>query len=952
MNKIENTAILIAEPQEVAKDILLEKYAKNGETTITEVRRRVAKALAQAEKPEDLARYEEQFFWALETAFIPGGRINSAAGTDLEASMINCFVQPIDDTTTESTETEVAIYDALKQAAETMRKGGGVGYNFSRIRPKGAFVKGTGSAASGPISFMKVYDRSCETVESAGARRGAQMGVLNVNHPDILEFIEAKRTSGSLNNFNISVFVTDEFMEAVQANAPFELVHKAKPMDTLIAKGAYQREDGMWVYSKVSASEVWDLMMQNTYRAAEPGVLFADRIRLENNLGYCEVIEATNPCGEQPLPAYGCCDLGSQNLTQYVIGPFTAEARFDFEKMVKVTAVATRMLDNVLDVTKWPLPQQKLEAANKRRIGLGFTGLGDVFVMMGLRYDSPEALALGAKIAETMRDSAYEASCDLAIERGAFPMLDATKYLASGFASRLPKSIKERILKTGIRNSHLTSIAPMGTGSIAFADNASNGIEPPYSWTYSRKKRLIDGTFRYYPVEDYAYRVYKAMHGNVETLPPSFVNALELTAKAHLDMVAAVAPFIDSAISKTVNVPVDYPYEDFKDLYMQAWKAGLKGISTFRPNDILGSVLSATPAAETAPVAAPGVQLSTEDRLLVLKSVTTPPLASMRWPSRPSLPEGANGWTSGAIKTPMGSFSVTVSDKEGVPFEAWVLGGQTPRGLDAIAKILSVDMRVNDRGWLRKKLLVLSKTGGDPFDMPMPPTAESIRVPGPVAALGKLVAWRCSQLDALASNPEDKTPVLDALFAPTEPKTGADGTLAWVADLQNPSTGDDLVLMLKELEMPDGTRRPYSMWLTGDYPRALDGLCKLLSLDMRVVDPAWIGMKLRKLLNYAEARGDFLAWVPGGPGKKENYPSTVAYLASLVIHRYAMLNILTTDGYPVNSMGVVATNDYKPVAVQSTYTPGKLCPECGVHAVIKKDGCSFCTACSAIGSCG
>ncbi|WP_442592589.1 adenosylcobalamin-dependent ribonucleoside-diphosphate reductase [Parapusillimonas sp. JC17] len=950
MQHMESTAIALAEPQAISTEVLIEKYAKGGESSIDEVRARVARALAQVEEPAERKKFSEEFLWAMKHGFIPAGRVNSAAGTDLQSTLINCFVQPVGDSITEEVDNKPGIYTALAQAAETMRRGGGVGYNFSAIRPKGARVKGTGSSASGPLSYMRVFDRSCETVESAGARRGAQMAVVNVTHPDVMEFITAKQERGQLNNFNVSVGVTDDFMRAVEEDGMFELVHSTEPNEDLKSQGAYLRADGMWVYRQVRAREVWDLIMQSTYAAAEPGVLYLDRINAENNLSYCESIEATNPCGEQPLPDYGCCCLGSLNLTAYVSNPFSDAAVFDFDTMRKATKLAVRMLDNVLIATKWPLEEQQREADAKRRLGLGFTGLGDTLIMLGLRYDSEEGRSLAADMAREMRDAAYEASVELAKERGAFPLLNADEYLKGGFASRLPDALKRAIKKHGIRNSHLTSIAPTGTISLAFADNASNGIEPAFSWFYTRTKRMPDGSKKDYIVEDHAYRVYHAMGGDTEKLPEAFVSALEISAIDHMLMVAAVAPYVDAAISKTVNVPEDYPYDDFKDLYLQAWHKGLKGITTYRPNSILGAVLSVTPE---APASAPQpIILSEQDKRLVLTEVAkSPPLASLRWPSRPTLPAGAAGWVSETIHSPQGEFAVVVADKDKVPFEVWVLGGQPPRGLDAIAKTLSSDMRANDRGWLRKKLSVLAHAYGDGFQMPMPPSGDLVQVPSATAAFARLVEWRYNDLGALAVRDDDPTPVLNALFAPREPKTGTDGTLAWVADVRNPSTDDDFVLMLKELQMPDGSRRPYSMWLTGAHPVALDGLCKLLSLDMRVIDPAWIGMKLRKLLNYAEPRGDFLARVPGSE-KQANYPSTVAYIARLVIHRYAMLGILTEEGMPINAMGVVADEPVRQHIAASPTMVGKRCTECGNHAVIKKDGCEFCTVCGAIGACG
>jgi ribonucleoside-diphosphate reductase alpha chain len=416
-------------------------------------------------------------------------------------------------------------------------------------------------------------------------------------------------------------------------------------------------------------------------------------------------------------------------------------------------------------------------------------------------------------------------------------------------------------------------------------------------------------------------------------------------------MVAAVAPYVDSAISKTVNVAEDYPYEEFEDLYLEAWRAGLKGLTTYRPNRVLGSVLSVAPSPQAAEPN--DLDVTEADRRIRLDAAPEPALSSLRWPGRPKLAAGNPSWTY-MVESPFGQFAIFVGHVENgerYPFEVWVNGNEQPRGLGAVAKTLSMDMRAQDKAWLRMKLDMLARTAGsDAFDCPLPPDGEPVRVPSMVAAFARIVRFRVDQLGAFEQE-DGPAPVLDTLFAKKEPKTGTDGTMSWTVDVLNAVSGDDFLLILKELVLPAGQRRPYSVWLAGDYPRALDGLCKLLSLDMRVIDPAWIGMKLRKLLNYAEPLGDFMARVPGAE-RQQNFPSTVAYIARLIIHRYAMLGVLDERGYPVDEMGVLEMPDDERGRTAYARASGKPCKECGNAAVIRKDGCEFCTACGAIGACG
>jgi ribonucleoside-diphosphate reductase alpha chain len=577
-------------PQPISLDTLRRKYAAPGEPDADAVRRRVARALAAGEA--DPPHWERVFCETQRAGFIPGGRINAAAGTDLETTLVNCFVQPIGDSISGREGDIPGIYPALQEAALTLRRGGGVGYDFSPLRPKGALVHSTRSLASGPVSFMRLFDRSCEILESAGARRGAQMAVMRADHPDIEAFIHAKDAPGELENFNLSVAADNAFLEAVVEGRTIELMHRAEPGMALKGSGAYRRADGLWVYGRRRARELFQALVGCAYRHGDPGVLFIDRINQENNLGYLETIGATNPCGEQPLPPYGCCCLGSFDLTRFVRRPFSSQARFDFEAFKALVPAALRLLDNVLDLTLWPLPQQRAEALAKRRVGLGFTGLGDALILLGLPYDRVRARETAAAIARELRDCAYRASVELARERGPFPLFDVYRYGARPFVRRLPRDIQTAIHAHGIRNSHLLCIAPTGTISLAFADNASNGIEPAYGWSYRRRVRVGDET-QVYRVEDPAYRLFRARFGEGSTLPRAFVSALEVGAGTHLEMVAAVAPYVDAGISKTLNLAPDYPMEGLADVYLQAWRMGLKGLATFRSSPLRAGVLGA-----------------------------------------------------------------------------------------------------------------------------------------------------------------------------------------------------------------------------------------------------------------------------------------------------------------------------------------------------------------------
>ncbi len=534
--------------------------------TIEESWRRIATALATPEK--EPAVWAERFYEALaDFHFLPAGRVVAGAGAGRNVTLFNCFVMGSvpDDMS--------GIFAHLREAALTMQQGGGIGYDFSTLRPKGAPVKGVGADASGPLSFMDVWDAMCRTIMSAGSRRGAMMATLRCDHPDIEAFIEAKREPGRLRMFNLSVLATDAFMTAVKEDAPWELKFNGATFKVLPAR------------------ELWDKIMRATYAYAEPGVIFIDRINRRNNLWYCETIHSTNPCGEQPLPPYGACLLGSINLASLIVDPFEPTAHLDLAALDRLVPLAVRMMDNVVDVSRFPLEQQLAEAKAKRRIGLGVTGLADALILCGVRYGSAASVALTESWMKAIERAAYLASTALAAEKGAFPLFDREKYLAGESVKGLDGDIRSAIAEHGIRNALLTSIAPTGTISI-FADNVSSGLEPVFSFRYTRNVLMPDGSRKTEEVSDYAYRLFHRLKGEATPLPDYFVDAQSLAPGDHLVMQAAVQKYVDSSISKTINLPADIAFESFKDIYLQAYELGCKGCTTYRPNDVTGAVLA------------------------------------------------------------------------------------------------------------------------------------------------------------------------------------------------------------------------------------------------------------------------------------------------------------------------------------------------------------------------
>ena len=563
-------AELLARLPDISRHIWEMKYRwpEGGENTLSDTLARVARAAASQEDPSRRPHFEAAFGELLaDLRFLPAGRILAGAGTGRAVTLFNCFVMgAIEDST-------AGIFTALKEAAQTLQQGGGIGHDFSTLRPRGALVHGTGAEASGPVSFMEVWDAMCRTIMAAGARRGAMMGTLRCDHPDIEDFIAAKRKGDRLRNFNLSVLVSDAFMAAVARHDDWPLTF------------------GGETFRIIKAEALWQAIMRSTYEAAEPGVIFIDRVNALNPLSYCETISCTNPCGEQPLPPYGACLLGSLNLTRFVRQPFTTGATLDVAALAEAARLAVRFLDNIIGVSRYPLAEQRAEALAKRRMGLGLTGLADALAMLGLVYGRPEAARAAGGWMAAITAAAFEASTALATEKGVFPLFDARRYLATPYGRALPQDTQRLIQAHGLRNGLLTSIAPTGTISL-LAGNVSSGVEPIFSLEHERRIRLGDGSYRIEHLVDHALGEWRRLKGGAP-LPPAFVTVNDLTPAHHLAMQAALQPHVDSSISKTINVPADLPFAAFQNVYAEAHRLGLKGCTTFRPNDVTGAILTA-----------------------------------------------------------------------------------------------------------------------------------------------------------------------------------------------------------------------------------------------------------------------------------------------------------------------------------------------------------------------
>ncbi len=557
------------------------------EQAVDDTWQRVAKAVARAEKKAERSHWERKFYQILEAFhFLPGGRILAGAGTKHQVTLFNCFVMNI------AKDSMTGILDGLKEGALTLQQGGGVGYDFSVLRPYGEIAKKTGIQASGPISFMRVWDSMCGVLLSTGARRGAMMGVLRCDHPDIEAFVTAKKDPHEFRHFNLSVMVSDAFMAAVKHDAEWPLIFpvgKGPVNGDIIYRqwGNVLQPVPCRVYRTIKARELWHNIIRSAYDYAEPGVLFSDTINRENNLWYRERINATNPCGEIPLPSYGACNLGAVNLTQFITAAFSSQAKIDWAIMDEVVSVATRFLDNVIEVSHYPLKKQRIQASGTRRIGLGLTGLADAFVMLGIRYGSPDSIAIAREVMKRIAETTWRTSIELAQEKGVFSFF-SQDYLQGHFVKTLDGQIQRDLAQHGVRNSHHNTIAPTGTTSL-LANNVSNGIEPVFQAEYDRHVRTEKNVTTFHVI-DYAYQRWLEKNKD-KSLPPAWIDTTALLPDAHLNIQGAMQPYIDNAISKTINIPLDFPFEKLADVYTKAYALGLKGCTVFRPNPITGSVL-------------------------------------------------------------------------------------------------------------------------------------------------------------------------------------------------------------------------------------------------------------------------------------------------------------------------------------------------------------------------
>ena len=699
----------------LAEEIWTAKYrfrpeGADGDSSFEATVARVAGAVAEVEAPELREQWRARFEDALaDFQFIPAGRILAGAGTDRSVTLFNCFVMG---TIPDSLD---GIFAHLREAAITMQQGGGVGMDFSTIRPSGSAVRGVGAQASGPLSFMDCWDAMCRTVMSAGQRRGAMMGCLRIDHPDVEAFIDAKRDAARLRNFNLSVLVTDDFMKSLAEDADWPLVFAGETVRT------------------VRARDLWNRLMRATYDTAEPGVIFVDRVNQLNNLAYCEAISASNPCGEQMLPPYGACLLGSINLARLIERPFEREARLDEEALGELTRAAVRMLDNVIDVSRYPLPQQEAEAKAKRRIGLGITGLADALLFCGAAYGSSPAVALTQRWLEVIKREAYRASALLAAEKGPFPLYDPCILDRPNLAS-LDEETRALIAEHGLRNGCLTSIAPTGTTSL-LAGNVSSGVEPVFAYSYTRKIRQADGSTREEPVEDYAMQAWRRLKGSEPPPAELFVSAQTLTPSDHLTMQAAAQALVDSSISKTVNCPEDIDFDAFADVYVEGYHLGCKGLTTYRPNAVTGSVLSVAPEKPR-----PSREIVLEPRAEALHGATY----KLKWPdSAHAVYVTINDIDEGGERRP---FEIFVNSKN-MEHYAWTLG--------LTRMISAVFRRGGDVSFVPEELKAVFDPRGGAW-------MQGRYVPSLLAAIGGIIEKHMASLDGGLPLPASPQPDLPA----------------------------------------------------------------------------------------------------------------------------------------------------------------------------------------------